>query len=64
MGIRSISLLAFGLFQAITSAVELKPLSLAQNGGHNVHRDNDYSKLDLLSSETFLWGGMLGPKPF
>lgn len=63
MGVQRLSWLAFGLFSALGSAVNLKPLGLPQNAGHKATRDNDYSMLDLLSSETFLWGGMLSFSP-
>ena len=38
---------------------ELQPIgpALAETGRHAT-RDDDFSALDLLSSETFLWGGM------
>lgn len=54
-----LSWLAFGLFFAGSSAVNLKPLGSSHNTDQHVVRDNDYSMLDLLSSETFLWGGMI-----
>lgn len=63
MGVQSLSWLAFGLFSALGSAVTLQPLDLPQHVGQKATRDNDYSMLDLLSSETFLWGGMLSPSP-
>jgi len=56
--VQHLSWLAFGFF-AVSSAVELKPLDSSHNTGQHVVRDNDYSMLDLLSSETFLWGGMM-----
>lgn len=39
---------------------ELQPIGspLFEAGRHAI-RDNDFSALDLLSSETFLWGGMI-----
>ncbi|OQE21144.1 hypothetical protein PENSTE_c012G01236 [Penicillium steckii] len=55
-----LSWLAFGLFFAGSSAVNLKPLGSSHNTDQHVVRDNDYSMLDLLSSETFLWGGSTG----
>ena len=40
-------------------AVQLQPLDLLENDPrHVVARANDYSRLDLLSAESFLWGGM------
>jgi hypothetical protein len=38
-------------------AFQLQPIDLLEK--HVAVRDNDYSKLDLLSFETFLWGGRL-----
>ncbi|KAJ5094934.1 hypothetical protein N7532_007225 [Penicillium argentinense] len=64
MGLQRLSWLALGLLSAlhvdVSSAVALKPLDLVQHTSQKVSRDNDYSKLDLLSSETFLWGGSTG----
>jgi hypothetical protein len=41
-------------------AFQLQPIDLLENEAKHVAvRDNDYSKLDLLSFETFLWGGRL-----
>lgn len=40
-------------------AVQLQPLDILENDPHHVvARANDYSRLDLLSAESFLWGGM------
>lgn len=63
MGAQRLSKLLTGLCSAllITSglAVQLQPLGLLENDPHNVvARANDYSRLDLLSAESFLWGGM------
>lgn len=43
-----------------TLAFQLQPIDLLNNEGKDcVPRNNDYSKLNLLSSESFLWGGKL-----
>lgn len=46
-------------FYQIALSFELQPIasSLVETGRHAT-RDDDFSVLDLLSSETFLWGGM------
>jgi hypothetical protein len=47
------------LFIKSSLAIRLEPIDLLDHEEkHIVARDNDYSKLDLLSTETFLWGGM------
>jgi hypothetical protein len=54
--------LVYGLCSALliksSLAVQLQPIDLLEHEAeHVVARGNDYSKLDLLSAETFLWGG-------
>lgn len=56
-----LSWLAYGLASALlgpVSAVQLEPIDMLANGAKMVTRDHDYTKLDLLNAETFLWGGM------
>lgn len=51
-------LLLSSLYQ-IALSFELQPIgSTLAGAGRHVTRDDDFSALDLLSSETFLWGGM------
>lgn len=62
MGPSRLSWLAYGLASALLSqvgsATQLEPIDILGNApGHVVARDNDYTKMDLLSAETFLWGG-------
>lgn len=62
MGPSRFSWLAYGLASALLSqvgcATQLEPIDILGNApGQVVARDNDYTKLDLLSAETFLWGG-------
>ncbi|KAJ5094945.1 hypothetical protein N7532_007236 [Penicillium argentinense] len=68
MGPSRLSWLAYGLASALlgqvasaTQATQLEPIDILGNApGRLVVRDNDYTKLDLLSTETFLWGGLSG----
>lgn len=51
--------LVFGLLSQVGLAHQLAPIEMLDSGAaHVVARDSDYSKLDLLKAETFLWGGM------
>ena len=46
-------------FYQVALSFELQPIGSAFAGaGRHATRDCDFSALDLLSSETFLWGGM------
>lgn len=46
-------------FCQIALSFELQPIvSNSVATGRHATRDDDFSVLDLLSSETFLWGGM------
>ena len=46
-------------FYQVALSFELQPIGSALAGaGRHATRDDDFSALDLLSSETFLWGGM------
>ncbi|KAJ5811507.1 hypothetical protein N7474_007808 [Penicillium riverlandense] len=63
MGVQHLSWLAYGLasalFTQVCSAHVLEPIDMLEyEEGHIGARDTDYSKMDLLNYETFLWGGL------
>lgn len=65
MGLSRLSWLGYGLIAALSSQVsahQLEPIDmLGSEAAQVVARDCDYTKMDLLNAETFLWGGTFTP---